>query len=63
MSTAPSISIKRHYQRLSEEETDELVGALADLIVAYVKRRGGGQRACGDKPSPRRNEVIKIGGS
>ena len=45
MTDAPSISLKRHYQRLSEKETDELVGAVADLIVAYVKQRGADRAA------------------
>lgn len=45
MTNAPSISIKRHYRKLSEKETDELVGAVADLIVARVKERGSGRTA------------------
>jgi len=45
MTNAPSISLKRHYRKLSEKETDELVGAVADLIVARVKEQGSGRTA------------------
>ena len=38
MTTTPSIEIKRHYKPLTEKETDELVGAVADLIVAFVMK-------------------------
>jgi hypothetical protein len=37
---ASAISIKRHYRKLSEKETNELVGAFAELVVACVKERG-----------------------
>lgn len=43
MRNAPSIEIKRHCRKLSEKETDQLVGAVADLIVAFVKRQDNGQ--------------------
>lgn len=40
MKEAPAISIERHFLKLSEKETDELVEAFADLIVARVKKLG-----------------------
>lgn len=39
MTTTPSIQIKRHYEVLSERETDELVGTVADMLVTFVKNR------------------------
>ena len=33
--------VKRHYSELSMEETDELVAAIADLIVDLLKRKRG----------------------
>jgi len=42
MTTPPAIEFKRHYRRLSEKQTDELVGAVADLIVNFIKSRKGG---------------------
>jgi len=41
MPTRPTLHIKRHHGELSEKETDALVSVLADLIVAYLKKRGG----------------------
>ena len=41
MKTPPAMEFKRHYRRLSEKQTDELVGAVADLIVNFIKSRGG----------------------
>lgn len=49
MTNAPSISLKRHYRKLSEKETGELVGAVADLVVAHVKQRGAGRAAPAEK--------------
>ena len=40
MKEVPSISIKRHHRKLSAKETEELVGAFAELVVACVKKRG-----------------------
>jgi len=34
------IRIERHLHQLSPEEKDEVVGAVADLIVNYVKAKG-----------------------
>jgi len=31
------ITITRHWRRLSPKETDELVAAVADLLVTYIK--------------------------
>ena len=35
----PSIQIKRHSTRLSEKETTELVEAVAEMVVAFIKSR------------------------
>ena len=40
MKQPPPIEIKRHYRRLSEKQTAELASAVADLIVAFLKKRG-----------------------
>ena len=45
MREASTIEIKRHYRRLSEKQTAELAGAVADLIVAFLKQRGHGKSA------------------
>jgi len=34
-----SIQLKRHYRELSPEEADEVVNAVADLVVNYLKGR------------------------
>jgi len=41
MRTPPAMEFKRHYRKLSEKQTDELVGAVADLIVNFIKSRDG----------------------
>jgi ribosomal protein L12E/L44/L45/RPP1/RPP2 len=42
-----AIEIKRHYRELSEKETQEVVEAVADLIVTFLKGRSGPARpAC-----------------
>ena len=45
------MEFKRHYRRLSEKQTDELVGAVADLIVNFIKSRRG-QRPAGAPSEP-----------
>lgn len=35
------LQIKRHYSTLTPKETDELVDSVAELIVNYVKTKGG----------------------
>ena len=40
MSSA-AIRLKRHYREMSDKQTDELVEAVANLIVAYLKRTDG----------------------
>ena len=50
MRNTPSIEIKRHCRNLSEKETDELVGAVADLIVGYVKRQSNDQPETAGNP-------------
>lgn len=39
MTTTPSIEIKRHYEALSEQETNEMVGTVADMLVTFIKNR------------------------
>ena len=38
MAEAGSIELKRHYSELSPEEIDDLVSAVADLIVDFLKK-------------------------
>jgi len=45
MRTPPVMEFKRHYRKLSEKQMDELVGAVADLIVNFIKSRKGGRPA------------------
>lgn len=45
-----SIERKRHYHRLSERETNDVVDAVADLIVNYLKG------SCDPEPSPKRRQ-------
>lgn len=40
MATTTPIELTRHYAELSEEETEELVEAVAMLIVEFIKRKG-----------------------
>jgi len=35
--TTTSIELKRHYHKLSEKETNEVVETVADLIVNFLK--------------------------
>ena len=37
MATPAPLDLKRHYSELSEKETEELVAAVADLIVDFLK--------------------------
>jgi len=39
MAETGSIEVKRHYREMSPKEVDELVGAIADLIVDFIKKR------------------------
>ena len=41
MPTAAPLHVRRHFSGLSEKETDEVVGILADLIVTYLKKGSG----------------------
>jgi hypothetical protein len=54
MASRKPIQIRRHYGKMSEKQTDALVAALADLIVTYVKKRGG---SFGAPPRPASQEV------
>ena len=39
MPTPATPELKRHFHTLSEKETDEVVDAVADLIVNFLQRR------------------------
>lgn len=41
MTSRTQLDLRRHYGGLSEKETDEVVGILADLIVTYLKKGSG----------------------
>lgn len=41
MTSAPSIELKRHYAKLSPDETTKVVDAVAELIVAFLKNQRG----------------------
>ena len=38
MTRSPDIELKRHYRKLSDKQTDELVNSVADLVVAFIKQ-------------------------
>ncbi len=40
MARTTPIEVRRHYAELSEQETEELVEAVAVLIVEFIKRKG-----------------------
>jgi nucleoid DNA-binding protein len=41
MPACTPFQVRRHHSKLSEKETDEVVGILADLIVTYLKKGSG----------------------
>lgn len=43
MPTPVPLQITRHVQPLSQEETDEVVGVVADLIVNFLKAERGAE--------------------
>lgn len=43
--TAPSLDITRHSEKLSPEKTDEVVKAVADLIVDYLSGKEAHERS------------------
>lgn len=47
-----SIESKRHYHTLSEQETDEVIVAVADLIVNFLKRSRDPERSPKRKQEP-----------
>lgn len=53
MTTTPSIQITRHYEALSERETDELVGTVADMLVTFIKNRKDARRQPGRATGPK----------
>jgi len=40
VATTTPIEITRHYTELSEKETEELVEAVAMLVVEFIKQKG-----------------------
>ena len=50
MSAAVPPELTRHYRELSETETNEVVEAVADLIVNFLTRQSDPVRAGGDGP-------------
>lgn len=58
MARTTPITLKRHYAQLPEKETEELVEAVAILIVEFLKQRG--ELPCTPQPTqsfPRRVEA------
>ncbi len=53
MSAAGPLEITRHLQLLTEKETEEVVGVVADLIVNFFKAERGAE------PSARREQEVK----
>lgn len=53
MPTSAPLQITRHVQPLSEQETDEVVGVAADLIVNFLKAERG------PEPSANREQEVK----
>lgn len=57
MSTVTSVGIKSHARELGADETEEVVGIVADLLVNFIKarslsfepNRSLGQRSSGQK--------------
>jgi hypothetical protein len=62
MSDGPRLNITRHYEALTEKETDEVVGLVADLIVAYLRKEAGRAASIPDerpgRSTPNRKEVV-----
>ena len=48
----PSIQLKRHATRLSDKETTELVNAVAEMVVAFIKSHSGERRLQNIQPQP-----------
>jgi len=55
--TPPSIVLKRHYRKLSSKERDEVVEAVADLIVRFVRNCRGDASPRGSNQKPRQQKV------
>jgi len=53
VTTTPPIQITRHYEALSERETDELVGTVADMLVTFIKNRKDERRQADHIPEPK----------
>jgi hypothetical protein len=56
------LSITRHSEELTESETDEVVGIVADLVVAYLRKQAGPTsgtpRGCGPTSASHRKEIV-----
>jgi hypothetical protein len=63
MSEDAPLNITRHCKALTEKETDEVVGIVADLVVAYLRKKTGrAPSAADDHPNtitPNRKEVVR----
>lgn len=44
MATPTCITLTRHYAPLSEKETEEVVGIVADMLVGFMKRGTPGKK-------------------
>jgi len=58
---ATSIERKRHYHLLSEQETDDVVDAVADLIVSFLKGKRDPERSpkCGQERGHERDATFQ----
>ena len=41
MPACTPFQVRRHHSKLSEKETDAVIGIIADLIVTYIEKRSG----------------------
>lgn len=39
MPACTAFQVRRHHSKLSEKETDAVIGIIADLIVTYIEKR------------------------
>jgi len=51
-----SMELKRHCKRLSPERTDEVVGAVVELIMNFLKRSEGGSGDTAENRGTTRNK-------
>lgn len=62
MSEDAPLKITRHCEALTEKETDEVVGIVADLVVAYLRNQAGPasgtHRGRGSTSATHRKEIV-----